>query len=832
MSKDKNKSEITKVPSFVYKTEAGDWEETLSEDKIPSGIKEFYVDSKTVKDKDSLIEKLTQEKENLNSKIKSFEDNKTKLAKLSIELKQKEEELSQRELDAEMGFIKKEEKYFKPQYDRLDQLEKELKEKKDSIDTQEINLRKEQIDIDTKLQALAEEIAQQKAEETFKFNKEISEKKAEEFSKINDEIKTLIEKQTELANADIEKRKSELDEKAKDLLDKQSTLITEQEKLTLEQHKLSAQLDLISTKENDIENRINEGIKQRKTSFEEQEKDLNLEIIRLRNEISFAKQEVNNYADVKQLLNNKSPEIILNELKLAKKELAEEREKAVKITNSANEEKIKGLQSQLVQLQIEIEQAKDAYRALEMQKGNDEVLSENESLKRENERCVREREATNDYCQTLESKIARLSAAYGTAKDRDERIKDIIHPYYENVNQLKHYDVSNGDIEIKWLDNIIDKSSIYGLNFPKRLVYAFHTCLKTAEWSPLTILAGVSGTGKSELPRVYSLFGGLKFLPVAVQPNWDSQESMLGYFNSIDNKFDSQPVLRFLAQATKESSEEYIDGLRETMNMILLDEMNLAHVELYFADFLSKLENRRGKETNLPCVDVKLGAGITPYPLELTRNVLWVGTMNQDETTKSLSDKVLDRGNVLFFPRPKVLVSRKKLNAFPDENFLITENGWKSWCKNSVILNDNEIKPFKETIEKINEALSNVGRALGHRVWQSIEFYMSNYPTICKILKDKNLDDRTGVEKNKLSDEMLIAFEDALVQKVMPKLRGIETSGDSRTKCLDKIRSILTEGVNQRPLKLITDFNLACNNPFGQFIWNSANYITESEEKK
>src|SRR5574344_1028823 len=99
MSKDKNKSEITKVPSFVYKTEAGDWEETLSEDKIPSGIKEFYVDSKTVKDKDSLIEKLTQEKENLNSKIKSFEDNKTKLAKLSIELKQKEEELSQRELD-------------------------------------------------------------------------------------------------------------------------------------------------------------------------------------------------------------------------------------------------------------------------------------------------------------------------------------------------------------------------------------------------------------------------------------------------------------------------------------------------------------------------------------------------------------------------------------------------------------------------------------------------------------------------------------------------------------------------------------------------------------
>ena len=79
---------------------------------------------------------------------------------------------------------------------------------------------------------------------------------------------------------------------------------------------------------------------------------------------------------------------------------------------------------------------------------------------------------------------------------------------------------------------------------------------------------------------------------------------------------------------------------------------------------------------------------------------------------------------------------------------------------------------------------------------------------------------------------MKIAFEDALVQKVMPKLRGIETSGDSKLNCLDKIKTILSNGIDNKPFDIIEDFNLACNNPFGQFIWNSANYIIKSEEKE
>ncbi len=62
--------------------------------------------------------------------------------------------------------------------------------------------------------------------------------------------------------------------------------------------------------------------------------------------------------------------------------------------------------------------------------------------------------------------------------------------------------------------------------------------------SPLTVLSGVSGTGKSELPKLYSYFGGFNFLAEAVQPTWDSPSSMIGYYNTIDRKFDSTKYIK------------------------------------------------------------------------------------------------------------------------------------------------------------------------------------------------------------------------------------------------------------------------------------------------
>ena len=130
-----------------------------------------------------------------------------------------------------------------------------------------------------------------------------------------------------------------------------------------------------------------------------------------------------------------------------------------------------------------------------------------------------------------------------------------------------------------------------------------------------------------------------------------------------------------------------------------------------------------------------------------------------------------------------------------------------------------------EFIEEINRNLGVAGRAIGHRVWQSIEYYMANYPDVRAALNG-------GADQNTLDKAMRTAFEDQLVQKVMPKLRGIDTRGKSKTDCLDKILGQLNMGINNNPFNLNEDFNLACELGYGQFIWQSANYLNAETDFK
>ncbi len=195
-----------------------------------------------------------------------------------------------------------------------------------------------------------------------------------------------------------------------------------------------------------------------------------------------------------------------------------------------------------------------------------------------------------------------------------------------------------------------------------------------------------------------------------------------------------------------------------------------------------------------------------------------VGTMNQDETTKSLSDKVLDRGTVINFPRPTTLERRRKLKSLGEQAPLLSRKVWESWWCRESKFTDEQILPFKDFIEEMNTSLSKVGRALGHRVWQSIEYYMANYPDVLEAQRSN--------DDSRLAQVMKTAFEDQLVQKVMPKLRGIETRGTAKTECLDKIRTQLVNG----DYSIVEDFDWACSDiNYYQFIWSSANYLKDDE---
>lgn len=754
------------------------------------------------------------------------------------ELTRREQAVLQKEAEAAANFPKLMEDSFKAQSLKLQKAMEDLASRQNVIDKELVDLQKRSNDvkesedkIKLKFSELDTELAKYRLDMTARINDEIEAERTSRLDQIGKLMDKEAEKRTKQNEAEMQSKKDELIKWENDLKSREDELTRNEAKLKAGTELLKSREDNLELDRQQIENRVQELVETRRQSYAQSEASLNEEIERLRN-INRAKDaELQSLTDVKGLLNGRDSATVLSELNSTYEKIQREREQFNQNTESDISKATAGLKTEITSLQQQLQAEKDKVEQLARSRGNPELENQLQELQHKCDLLARNSKTSDDYARALEYKIARLTATYGNVKDREERIKDITIPYFEYTEESIVPDNAKLEqwqgMELRWLDNIISKSRDFDIFFPTRIVYAFHTCLKCAEWSPLTVLAGVSGTGKSELPRYYSLFGGFSFLPVAVQPNWDSQESMLGYFNSIDNKFDAQPILRVLAQATFERSSDYPSGLKDAMNLILLDEMNLAHVELYFADFLSKLETRRGMKTNLPCVDVKLGAGIKPYELELTRNVLWVGTMNQDETTKSLSDKVLDRGNVIFFPRPKDLKSRKSLKRLPELKYLLNPAGWRQWCHNELIIPEEMMAPYKQCIEKINERLAYAGRALGHRVWQTIEYYMNNYPTVVDLV-----DAKTDEEKHKLDKEMHNAFEDALVQKVMPKLRGIETEGSSREKCLDPIASYLSEGINHKPFALVKDYQQACNNPFGQFIWNSAEYILQDESER
>lgn len=422
----------------------------------------------------------------------------------------------------------------------------------------------------------------------------------------------------------------------------------------------------------------------------------------------------------------------------------------------------------------------------------------------------------NDKIDELKEYIKKLK---GDDYSREFRISPIKKPIFAgSYSTLKLGDIS----EIEWLEKIKTGIRNEGFDFSDRIINAFHTCVKTAIWSPVTVLAGVSGTGKSELPRLYSQYGGLLFTNTPVKPDWDSPSSMLGYYNALERKFEARPILRAMYQMQQDGEFD------KRLAMFLLDEMNLAHVELYFSDMLSKLEenrNKRGEQVSQ--IDIDLGAGIDALQIRLKRNMFWVGTMNEDETTKGLSDKVVDRSNVIVFPRPKMLVSRGR-KPVSDNTELLDREVWNRWQNAYLDFGNSDAfhratSGYKEIIERISERLEKGGRALGHRVWQSIEHYIAANPLVAAGVDS----DCSNVDSDDNKRNLDMAFAEAVAFKVMPKLRGVETEGKVRRECLDGIKAIIDESVQD----LSVDFNNALNAPYGVFMWKSGEFLEDKAKK-
>lgn len=169
--------------------------------------------------------------------------------------------------------------------------------------------------------------------------------------------------------------------------------------------------------------------------------------------------------------------------------------------------------------------------------------------------------------------------------------------------------------------------------------------------SRLMILEGLSGTGKSSLPKAFADFLGAHTIPVAVQSSWKDRNDLLGFYNDFKKQYKETDFLKALYRATSDPNNIYI---------IVLDEMNLSRIEYYFADFLSVLQETDVEKWKIDLIPdyASITQNKDAWPklinegkIQICDNTWFIGTANKDDSTFIITDKVYDRATVISFDK-------------------------------------------------------------------------------------------------------------------------------------------------------------------------------------
>lgn len=439
------------------------------------------------------------------------------------------------------------------------------------------------------------------------------------------------------------------------------------------------------------------------------------------------------------------------------------------------------VQSELRTLQEQLQ--KDSARLLEAQRLHAELSAQVVGLEAQKQSLVEQLEVLREQWKHL-----RIT----TGQDEETERSRIAELWQPAIAVTKFAEVSDTN-ELSRLEQAHSYMQHLGLVFPKRVLWAFHTSLKVTDISPLVVLAGISGTGKSELPRRYAEAMGLHFLNVAVQPRWDSPQDMFGFFNYMENRYRATELGRALVQMDPFYAEEERgwrppeewsrNSLSKNLLLVLLDEMNLARVEYYFSEFLSRLEIRRGIQRHDATdrrkaeIGLEIGSSGSQSPvmnLFVDRNVLFVGTMNEDETTQTLSDKVVDRANVLRFGRPGKLNRQITHSNGQVIKARLPYSTWQGWFQSEQELGSEVSRDVDGWISRLNDALARIRRPFAFRTQQAMRAYIANYPS-----RDP--------------DSIAVAMSDQIEQKILPKLRGFDPGDREFKSTVNSINSVLTE---------------------------------------
>ena len=180
------------------------------------------------------------------------------------------------------------------------------------------------------------------------------------------------------------------------------------------------------------------------------------------------------------------------------------------------------------------------------------------------------------------------------------------------------------------------------INYSASQLKLFYTKEIIARWfaglatSKVLILEGISGTGKTSLPYAMGKFFQNDTSIISVQPSWRDRAELLGYLNEFTKRFNETDFLKSV----------YAASYSDTINLIVLDEMNLARIEYYFAEFLSVMEMPDVNEWKIdivPVSDEHDPKNLINGKILIPQNLWFIGTANKDDSTFTITDKVYDR---------------------------------------------------------------------------------------------------------------------------------------------------------------------------------------------
>lgn len=295
----------------------------------------------------------------------------------------------------------------------------------------------------------------------------------------------------------------------------------------------------------------------------------------------------------------------------------------------------------------------------------------------------------------------------------------------------------------------IDDLQSSGLSYSTQLISRFTSSLLT---KPFVILTGLSGSGKTKLAQAFAMWlsadkSQYKIVPVGA--DWTNREPLLGFPNALQPETYVKPdsgVLDLIIAAKANPEKPYF---------LILDEMNLSHVERYFADFLSTMES--DEELLLHAGDENWGD--VPAKIKLHKNLFIIGTVNIDETTYMFSPKVLDRANVIEFR----VTGKEMFDYLSQSGQLKLDNlkGKGAGMEQSFvqIAANKEISYSKhaemtETLVSFFEQLKVAGAEFGYRTASEIK----RFAAVTEQL-----------ETGWITAQILDA---AIMQKLLPKLHG------------------------------------------------------------